>query len=186
MRNEETWNKQFRNHSIERYFPPRLQRLLKTIPVQTELDPNQNYYIFGETNTGKTVLAAQIFMERLKYDYIHALPWSHYTFVSFPEMLTSIRQTYAANSGLTEAHVLNKYSKAECLLIDDFLTARTTDWVMDILYYIINHRYEWELQTIITTNKSLAEMEAIIIDQRITSRIDRSFSIIEKQPYKLT
>jgi DNA replication protein DnaC len=98
-------------------------------------------------------------------------------------MLAEIKDTYN-NKGKTESEVMKKYLDVPFLVIDDFLTTRPTDWVMDVLYYLINHRYEYLLTTVITSNYTLEELEELLNDQRITSRIDRMCEVVEKTGFK--
>jgi DNA replication protein DnaC len=115
----------------------------------------------------------------MKYYYLHGL--SYLTlFVSFPELLAEIRDTYD-NTEKRESEVMKKYLDANLLVLDDFLSTRPTDWVIDILYYLINHRFEYLKKTIITCNMSLEELEKRMGDQRITSRINLMCEIEEKK-----
>jgi DNA replication protein DnaC len=44
------------------------------------------------------------------------------------------------------------------LVLDDLGAERLTDWVTEALFRLINHRFEWRLRTVITTNYSPNEM----------------------------
>src|SRR3990167_9483378 len=56
------------------------------------------------------------------------------------------------------------------LIIDDIGAEKMSDWVRQILYYIINEREQRLLPTVITSNFSLQQI-AEQIDIRISSRI---------------
>ena len=164
-------------------FPPRVQRDLKLFDNPKVKQTEDSIYIYGEVQTGKTLLAAQIMMAELKDIYLSALPDKHNRtlFVSFPDMLMEIKSTYNAVERTEDT--LLKYYNAHMLILDDFLTSRPTDWVVEIIYHLINYRYEHLLKTVITCNVDLHGLEAVLHEQRITSRISRSYTIIEKQPY---
>lgn len=181
MRTERNWKKTWFKYLDK--FPPRIQQDLKQIKPKNIEHPVGSVFIHGEVETGKTILAAQMMVEEMKYIYLNALPnqHNHTLFVSFSAMLAEIKSTF---SGVVSTEdVMNKYLNAHLLVIDDFITTRPTDWVMDVLYHLVNHRYEYLLKTILTCNHSLQELETMLQDQRITSRISRSYQIINKQKY---
>jgi DNA replication protein DnaC len=181
MRTEEKWS-QFRKNYLSK-FPPRLQEDLERFPPIKKIPvPVQSTYIFGSVETGKTIRAAHMMLAELKYIYLNEIPNVHNKtfFVNFPVFLQQIKQTYN-KQGESEREVLEKYTQAHLLVLDDFLTVRPTDWAIDILYYLINYRYEYKKKTIITSNYSLKEAEDILQDQRITSRINRICKIEEKE-----
>lgn len=181
MRTEEKW--QELKWKYLNKFPLRLQQDLKKFNNTKIPTIEESAFIYGEVQTGKTVLAAQLMMEELKEIYLKALPDRHNRtlFVSFPDMLADIKSTYSSPENTEQ--VLSKYMNAHMLVLDDFITTRPTDWVVEIIYHLINYRYENMKKTIITSNYNLAELEEILQEQRITSRISRSYTIIKKQPY---
>lgn len=183
MRNEANWKKTFRKLALDVYFPPRIINDLLVIPDRKH-NPEikgKSFFISGEIATGKTILACQLMLEQVKENYLNATKETFY-FISFPQMLAEIKATFG-NGSVSEYQVMEKYLETDVLLIDDFLTTRPTDWVIDTLYYLINHRYEYLKPTIFTSNKGLPELEDFLGDQRITSRIDRMCLTIEKKPY---
>ena len=181
MRTEQKWESIQGKYLIK--FPPRIQRDLKQITQPKEMYPDGSLFIHGNIHTGKTILAAQLMMQEMKHIYLNALPDKHNKtlFVSFPAMLAEIKSTFSG--AVSTDTVMQKYLGAHLLVIDDFITTRPTDWVMDLLYYLVNHRYEYLLKTIITCNYSLTALEELLQDQRITSRFNRSYTIIKKLPY---
>lgn len=183
MRTEERWTNTFRETVIKGYFSPRIQRDLLTLPNMLNEEIIESTYIYGRTGTGKTILAAQMMLQEMKNQYLEKPgAVSGFEFVNFADMLANIRYTYNSQ-GTTEKEKLQIYMNCGLLVIDDFGSSRTTDWVMDILYQIINARYENLGKTIITCNHSLDQLEIRLADQRITSRIDRMCKIVEKLPY---
>lgn len=164
-------------------FPLRVQRDLQKFESSKIVSPEESTFIYGEVSSGKTVLAAQMMFAELKDIYLHAYENKHNRtlFVSFPDMLTEIKSTF--NSPEKTEDVLNRYMTAHFLVIDDFVTTRPTDWVVEIIYHLINYRYEQMLKTIITSNYDLEKLETMFNDQRIVSRISRSYTVINKQRY---
>lgn len=181
MRTEEEWNK-IKSRYLNK-FPLRVQSDLQKLKLKFVKRPQESMFIYGEVRTGKTILAAQMLVEELKHIYLKGITGKHNStlFVSFPEMLAEIRSTFGGAEKTDQ--VMQKYLNAHFLVLDDFITSRPTDWVLEILYYLINYRYEHMLITIITSNFSLTELEEILQEQRIISRISRSYTIIEKKKF---
>lgn len=103
---------------------------------------------YGARGTGKTMLAAIIANERLK----QGLPALFY---SAPNLFGDIRD--AIRSGKTE-EVVRSVMNAPFLILDDLGAERMTGWVGERLYMIINHRYNEELPTLITSNLGPIEL----------------------------
>ncbi len=128
---------------------------------------NNSVYLYGEAGSGKTVLST----------FILRKIWSegkNGKFVVFPEFI------YELQSGYEESldKVNNVKCFDDCLVLDDFGAERMTDFVRQTSYIIINYREMNELQTIITSNFTLDEIDANI-DRRISSRIAGMCEIIK-------
>lgn len=83
-----------------------------------------------------------------------------------PEILQSMRP----HPDVDSESVLTRYRKVGLLLIDDLGTSKGSEWVEQMLYRLVNYRYENALPTIFTSNVEPEEMVAKIGD-RLTSRI---------------
>ncbi|MEO8376556.1 MAG: ATP-binding protein [Candidatus Sumerlaeota bacterium] len=117
----------------------------------------------GITGCGKTHIAIAILKEVIRRGY------SGY-YANFNDLLSRIRDSYNADSGASEAELLDAVDSAQLLVLDDVGAESTTDWVRDRLYLIVNRRYENALPTIITTNCDEAELQARV-GPRIVSRL---------------
>jgi DNA replication protein DnaC len=184
MRTEQRWIESFQSKYIKETFTPRIAYDLEKLNLQFLPQESKSTFIYGKIQTGKTIRAACLMVQQAKYCYLNEIERGTHIFVSFPEMLAEIRETFN-NPKKLEHEVMGKYLNADLLTIDDFLTSRPTEWVLDILYWLINHRYENLLKTIITSNISLDEIEERMNDQRITSRINRMCDIELKTEYKI-
>jgi len=184
MRNDETWEKYYKTKSLN-IFPPRILKDLETILMPDDLltGESKSTFIYGEIASGKTIRAAQMILQEVKFIYLNPNIFENQIiiFVSFPELFAEIKSTFN-NKEKSEYDIMQKYLTCHLLVIDDFISTRPTEWILDVLYYLINYRYEYLLKTIITSNLSLTEIEDKIKDQRITSRIDR-MCIIEKKKH---
>jgi len=159
---------------------------------ELNLEKGEGLFLYGEVGTGKTVLAAQFVLDLYKKWWMVADPKLQWdiNFVSAPRIFREIKTTFekeyqiSATERLTEDKVISKYEKADFLILDDLgMQGKTTDWLIDILFMIIDYRYEHLKPTIITSNKSLDQLAEQFGDTRIPSRIDRMCKVMRKQPY---
>lgn len=181
MRTVENWQKNYRLKSLEQHCTARIlhdfiEYNISDLPLGYLV---RSTFLYGKVCTGKTIRAVQLLLAELRNSYIEALP-TQALFICFTEMLSKIKESYN-DQKITEKETIEKYMNVDLLVIDDFLTTKPTEWVIETLYRIINHRYENMKKTIITSNLSLPEIEERLQDQRITSRIDRMCVIEEKQ-----
>jgi len=189
MRTSQRWNTQYKEKYL-RKFPPRIAQDLRTLPIPDDLRGNEakSTFIYGEIQSGKTIRAAFMIMQELKHLYLtYGDPslFDKILFVSFSDLLAELKETFECEDK-KQSDVMRKYLDAHLLVIDDFLTTRPTDWVTDVLYHLINHRYEYMKKTIITSNYTLEELEKRLQDQRITSRINRMCKIeVKTKAYSL-
>ena len=138
------------------------------------LDGGSGVFLYGVRGTGKTKLAAIIANER-------ARAGSPVLFASVPDLMADIRASFA--SGGTSERV-QAVKEAPFLVLDDLGAEKMTEWVGEQLFCIVNHRYNEQLPTVVTSNYSptqvIAHMATVdargkVIDdmqgQRIMSRI---------------
>ena len=116
--------------------------------------------ITGTCGTGKTHLAVAI---------LHAILDKGYPglFVTVPDLLAEIRKSYNTDH---DSEKIQKVKSAKFLVLDDLGAEKTTDWVQEQLYMIINYRYEYELPTVITSNLDIGQLSQKI-GERTTSRL---------------
>ena len=108
--------------------------------------------MLGAVGSGKTHLAASI------ANYIIAEHKIQVVFGSVVSLLGEIKATYSDDSTINETEILNELKKTRLLIIDDLGKEKTSDWVSEIFYSIINYRYENYLPVIVTSNLTLKEL----------------------------
>ena len=192
MRTEAEWLKNYQPHKVKK-FSPRLQKDLLAISPPENLPPViESTFIFGPVNSGKTLRAAFMMLQEEKQIWLNSpvsdegvyhTPEYQFVFISCSELIQKIKNTYN-NPKESEQAVLDFYSDVYFMVLDDFGIERTTDWCLNILYLILNRRYENLKKTIITSNLDLEALAAHLGDDRIPSRIERMCQIEVKQDYK--
>ena len=99
--------------------------------------------IMGRSNVGKTHLAAAIANKLIENDKTVLID-------RLTNLLDRIRETYEDNTK-SENELIEIYSNADMLIIDDLGTEKISNWALEKLYTIIQNRYENGLPIIITT-----------------------------------
>jgi len=124
----------------------------------------QSYFLHGKPGTGKTYIAVCLLKElgQVSPDYLR--------FVTMADLLMRIKATFEDGADESEKYVIREYTTRPCLVLDDIGVEKTTDWVLQILYTIIDRRYRDMLQTVFTSNLNLSQL-ADKLGERIPSRI---------------
>lgn len=100
----------------------------------------------GPVGVGKTHLAVAILLELIDTMGVKGV------FCDFTDLLSRIQATFARGSEESEDDVLQIYREADLLVLDELGARRPTDWARDVLYGLLNTRYNRKRLTIITTN----------------------------------
>jgi DNA replication protein DnaC len=130
--------------------------------IEDQLDAGRGLWFMGPPGTGKTTLAMLVSHAALKTGRSVAI-------YSLPRLLNEIRDTHRAER--SHVDLLDRLIRVDLLHIDDVGAERTTDWVLEELYSIVNGRYEDQRSIVITTNildrRALCEQ----ITERTVSRL---------------
>jgi len=149
---------------------PKIYRDMEDLYGDMEIflpDIDKSLYLFGPTGIGKTVIATMILRERWRQEK-HGIYWNYMYFILKCQM--------NAPSRLSDLEFNMEYP--HLLVIDDFGREYSTDYIRSIGLTILDYRTSHGLQTIVTSNRTLTEIDDKI-DKRITSRLCEHFKIIE-------
>lgn len=122
-------------------------------------NPNGWLLLKGGYGSGKTHLAAAIANARLARG-------EPVLFVLVPDLLDHLRATFAPASRVTYDDRFETVRSTPFLILDDLGAQSPTTWAQEKLFQLLNHRYNAQLPTVITTNRELEEIEP-----RIRSRL---------------
>ena len=130
--------------------------------LEENLDGGRGLWLHGQVGTGKTTLAMLVSRAALDAGRSVAI-------YSLPRLLNEIRDTHRAER--SHVDLLDRLTAVDLLHIDDVGAERSTDWVLEELYSIVNARYEDKRSMVITTN--IMDREALCeqITERTVSRL---------------
>ena len=111
--------------------------------LDRRLDEGRGLWLVGDVGTGKTTLAMLVSRAALDAGRTVAI-------YSLPRLLNLIRRAIDSEQGMLD--YLDRLTAVDLLHIDDLGAEKTTEWVLEQLYSIVNARYEAERAIIATTN----------------------------------
>ena len=115
--------------------------------------------LLGSYGVGKTHLAAAIAHMALEQG-------EGVLFVIVPDLLDHLRSAFAPTSEVRYDARFEQVRTVPLLILDDLGTEAATPWAREKLYQLLNHRYHERLPTVVTSNRSLDDLEP-----RLASRL---------------
>ncbi len=105
--------------------------------------------IIGKPGSGKTHLAVAALLEIID----QAKP-GRLLFSNFQDVIQEIQASFDSDQTPTKSEILRPLLEVDLLVLDELGSQKPSMFVQDILYYLINSRYNAERTTIFTTNYS--------------------------------
>ncbi len=156
----------FREKSpILRVAKGRVQQFVDLWPNTPE---GKGLLLMGGCGVGKTHLAVAALVEIIRSGKPGRLLFSN-----FQDLIQEIQASFDSDSGTSKSEILRPILEADLLVLDELGSQKPTQFVQDILYYVINTRYNEERATIFTTNYYDRSNDAKeeTLEQRIGTRL---------------
>lgn len=133
----------------------------------------ESLMIWGDPGNGKTHLAAAIVNELSEKGYI-------VVFQSVPELLQRIRSTFNSENKENETQIMRALLECDLLILDDIGAEKTTEWVEEKLFNIIDGRYRKELPTLYTSNLQPKELQNQVGKRSYDRMVETSLTVENK------
>lgn len=144
--------------------------------------PQKGLFLYGGCGSGKTynlygikkLLFGNAYLKykQTKIDHFKEKP----KMTTVPEFISDLKSNFDGEN--SERRIVDAIKTGYILLLDDFGTEKITDWTEEIIYRLINHRYEYMKPTYFSSNLSPKELSDRVGD-RIVSRIVEMCEIIK-------
>lgn len=115
-------------------------------------EPHGWLLLTGTYGCGKTHLAAAIANARLSAGQTAV-------FMIVPDLLDHLRAAYNPNNETSYDDLFEQMRNTPLLILDDLGTQSSTPWAQEKLFQLLNHRYNAQLPTVITTNQNVDDLE---------------------------
>jgi DNA replication protein DnaC len=132
--------------------------------VHGRLDAGDGLALAGPVGVGKTSLAMLVAKAALDAGRTVAI-------YSLPRLLAELRTTFDDDSIQSYTELMDRLTEVDLLHIDDVGAEKTSPWVLEQLYALVNARYEAERSIVITTNLIDPGELAEQITERTVSRL---------------
>lgn len=101
--------------------------------------------IWGDYGNGKTMLAAAIHNKLTSEG-------KNIVFITLPDLLDKIKSTFNRDNKDTEERIMKALISCDLLILDDIGAEKTSDWVQEKLFTIIDGRYTRQKPILVTSN----------------------------------
>lgn len=144
------------------------RRVQEFVDLWPNTPEGKGLLLMGGCGVGKTHLAVAALL-----DIIHSGKPGRLLFSNFQDLIQEIQASFDQDSAATKSEILRPVLEADLLVLDELGSQKPTQFVQDILYYVINTRYNEERATIFTTNyyDRAGEAKEETLEQRIGTRL---------------
>jgi DNA replication protein DnaC len=113
--------------------------------IEESLQSGRGLWFYGDVGTGKTSLAMIVSKAAQEAGASVAI-------YSVPRLLAEIKDTFDSQSGHSYMQLFRRLCSVDLLHLDDLGAERSTDWVLEQLYSIVNERWQERRAIVLTTN----------------------------------
>lgn len=144
------------------------RRVQEFVDLWPNTPEGKGLLLMGGCGVGKTHLAVAALLEIINNGKPGRLVFSN-----FQDLIQEIQASFDADTATTKAEIMRPILEADLLVLDELGSQKPTQFVQDILYYVINTRYNEERATIFTTNyyDRNADAKEETLEQRIGTRL---------------
>ncbi|HEY7114203.1 MAG TPA: ATP-binding protein [Thermoanaerobaculia bacterium] len=127
---------------------PALQRAKQAAREFVDLYPvvDHGLLLVGPSGRGKTHLACAMLAELILRKGVSGL------YADFSDLLLKIQSSFRPDADASKESLLTPYAEAELLVLDELGASKPHPWVLDVLYNLLNTRYNRRRITIATSN----------------------------------
>lgn len=155
----------FRDRTFETYLPSseKQERVLAYCRGYADgfgeiYKTGRSIMLLGSPGTGKTHLSIGIALEIISHGRTAI-------FTTASRLLRSIKDTYSKHSAITESQAIAVFTDCDLLIVDEVGVQRGSDYEKDMLFDVINERYENTKPTIILSNLTIAGVREYLGDR---------------------
>jgi len=139
-------------------------RVQEFVDLWPSADEGRGLLLMGPCGSGKTHLAVAALTE-----IIGTGKPGRMLFCNFQDLIQEIQASFDSDEVPSKSEILRPLLECDLLVLDELGSQKPTTFVQDILYYVINTRYNEERTTIFTTNYTDAAPESK--DEPLSARI---------------
>ncbi|MCJ7763985.1 MAG: ATP-binding protein, partial [Dehalococcoidales bacterium] len=137
-------------------------------------EPKGWLVLIGPSGCGKTHLAAAIANEYIG----HGNPAF---FINSADLLDHLRSAFSPSSDITYDQLFYQIRNTPLLILDDLGSQTSTHWAKEKMEQLLNHRFNNELPTVITTSTLVDQLEDRLRTRMTDPRLCQVFTIEEDQ-----